>query len=640
MASGQGADNYIDVTDFTAGIVRGMRSVQYDTTTDLQAGQAISAGRRAPSPLGAAQELDTWGCVGPPSGGLEPAPRLVEREAQTLWSFSPPNSYFPQDVRIHDIVAFPGYNVVELNPTDGWWSTAQSTRAPDNIAVVHSSFHNNAGQQQYRYTTRLYSAQRDRWTILDDRNILLNVNSNPPLHGGGWATLVQSRRGTGSFLSRLSGSGNVQPDDPFYFMSLVTNQVYMSQIGGNGSPTGRRTMIWPDPTNADAVPRTYGGAAKGSGATDDEYPHVWRHRPFTHQGRLCWTSTHTDHNFFGTFPDRDFSSNFDHFIYFGDDQIRYHDANAIQNAEGQDYLNIDSNEFPAMVSAVESLNSGVLLMVMSNGGGIAVSGALDLNPQITRFPQVQSAGFRNSVQSTMTPFGMVYGTDDGIYAWNGGETAQNLSPQLNGRFWVKPQWSRVDRHSPYTPQGRFAWQAPFLYAPYNWLMDSRSNGWWRLCRPKPEADADPVNSQGIDLGNFTASGTGQVWASPLEQLRNDSFARVLHRFDPTLGATEWSWKSQPFPLGRNRFNVVREVNLTVQAENTGSTIDVTVTGTSGSQTKTLNVDSLNPKLYRLEFNVQCDIDPVIRLRAFSNNVAQSAPKVYRMSVGYREDRSV
>jgi hypothetical protein len=58
MASGQGVTNYIDIDDFTAGVAQGWRTVSY----------------RQPSELGTAQVGGTWGCVGPPEGGLVPAP--------------------------------------------------------------------------------------------------------------------------------------------------------------------------------------------------------------------------------------------------------------------------------------------------------------------------------------------------------------------------------------------------------------------------------------------------------------------------------------------------------------------------------------------------------------------------------------
>jgi hypothetical protein len=618
MASGQGVLNYIDVTDFSAGIVRGWRS----------GGQAQSG------EMGAAQQFETWGCVGPPSGGLEPAPRRVQDQQIILWANSTPSSPFPTAVRIHDVLAAPGYYVNQNTMSSGFWTGAPSGRSPDVVTLVTSHYANLSGVPQYYYQTGMYYGQTLNFTFLDTRNLVANV-ARPPLYGAGWATWVQSRDGQSNFMSHLTNPGapQVDPESPFYNMCLVTSQTWFhNNLTGSDSPNGRRTMVYPDPVSGSLNPRTYGGAAVGSGASDADSPHVWRNRQFTHQGRLGWTSTHTSSQKLGTIPEY-VSPPHDFYTYIGDDQLRYHGVNEIQTASAEDFLNLDAGGQLAMVGAVGSLNSNTLLMVMSNGGGIVVSGALDLNPGVARYPRVQSTGF-NSTHSAMTPLGMVYGTADGVYAWGGGETAQLLSPQLDGRFWVNPAWAGTTRCMPDTPMGRFAWQAPFLYAPYNWIMDSRTNGWWRI------SETQETNASAYDLGHFTASGTGSVWGAPLEQARGASDTRVLHRFNTELGAPSWSWRSQPFAIGRNRSTRVREVNFVAQASNATSTLEVSVIGDNVTETKTITLSSgTRPIYYRIEFDTVCH-DPQIRIRANSQSGSVDGPRVYRMSVGFREERSV
>lgn len=608
MASGQGVTNYIDIDDFTGGIASGWRALN----------------NKQPGQLGTAQLFGTWGCVGPPEGGLAPAPLKVNTSAEILNLGSAMSINYPQNVRILDVLAWPGYLWESLGPnTVGYYKSSSSLRPPDVLALVTGQFSNVGGVDKYIFETRMYHAQRPRWSTLD--SIQQNVSaSSIPTYGAGWATLVQSAKGDGSFMT--SGAPPIDPASAQGFMYLVTNNTYQKQIVGSAL-SSKRTVVFPDPTDHATTTRTYGSLAKGSGSTDDEYPHIWRRRPFTHQGRLCFTSINGDSSTeYENFPQLSPFNNESTF-YVGDDQLRYHGTNAIQNAEGTDYLNMDSGSSPAMVASVASINSSTLLIVMSNGGGIVVSGSLALNPQVTRYPQVQSAGY-NPTQPAMTPLGMVYGTNDGVYAWNGSDVAQNLSPKLEGRFWTKPSWSRTSVRGPETSLGRFAYEAPYIYAPYNWIMDTRTGAWWRVY-PTPEQD-----DFGVDIGHFTASGTGTVYGAPMEQARATSTA--LHFFDPTRGAEKWQWTGQPMAIGRNRFSKIREVNLVAQGD---GFIDVTIQNVTGSTTtKTVQITNSNqPAFYRLEFDEDCQ-DPVVILKAYGG--ISSAARLYRMSIGYREDRSI
>jgi hypothetical protein len=607
MASGQGVTNYIDIDDFTAGVAQGWRAVSY----------------KQPSELGTAQLGGTWGCVGPPEGGLVPAPLRFNTAAANLAVGGAPPISYPQNVRIMDILAWPGFLWDSAGPNaDGYYKSSPSVKPPDVVAVVTGQFINNSGTTQYVYQTRVYHAQKQRWATLDSVQGAVSGTSIPT-YGAGWATLVQSARGDGTFFS--SGLGpTVDPFDAFGFQHLVTNSTYQRQITGVALTT-RRTVVYPDPTTLNPTTRTYGSLPSGSGSTNDEYPHVWRRRPFTHQGRLCFTSTKSDITEFGSFPQLAPNTNEGAF-FVGDEQIRYHGVNAIQNAEGIDYANLDYGSTASMVASVGSLNASTLLLVMSNGGGIVVSGALDLNPQISRYPQVQSAGF-NPTHPAMTPLGMVYGTNDGVYAWNGSDNAQKLSPKLEGRFWTKSSWSSYVFRGPDTPLGRFAYEAPFLYAPYNWIMDTRTGGWWRVY---PTTEQDDF---GVDLGNFTASGTGTVWGASMEQAQGSS--SLFHMFSHTRGADKWKWTSQPMAIGRNRFAKIREVNVVVQGL---GNMDITVQGVSGvGTTKTIAVtDGGQPRFHRVEFDEECQ-DPVIILKSTGPT---EAPRLYRMSIGYREDRSI
>lgn len=141
-----------------------------------------------------------------------------------------------------------------------------------------------------------------------------------------------------------------------------------------------------------------------------------------------------------------------------------------------------------------------LLLVKHFGGGALVSGDLD-NPTIHRLPYIEPT--RGVVcKGAHTPIGFVYGSDNGIFIWQGGDDTKKLSPQLDGFFWNHTDGSFAETYA--GSRGRMAYWNGLICVPNNYVYDIERESWWRFqvkdLLPASSAIA-PYNCYDVDERN-------------------------------------------------------------------------------------------------------------------------------------------
>lgn len=215
--------------------------------------------------------------------------------------------------------------------------------------------------------------------------------------------------------------------------------------------------------------------------------------------------------------------------------------------------------------AAASLTADQLLIVKNYGGAYMIRGSL-ANPTIVRLPFVQSTE-GVLTRAALTPIGAVYGTRSGIYAYAGGDTAQNLSPQLSGEFW-RIAYDQTNEFS-FGIESRFDWWAPFVCVGNNYIFDARTKGWWRL--------DDPSSYSNRAFSHYSASPTtGTLYAFPYKLTAANQ--PVWYRFGRDVLAQSWSWQSQPLVETTQDMWEFQEVELVaMRPANASATCTVTVT---------------------------------------------------------------
>lgn len=632
MASSAAVEEYIELTDFTPGIQSGWGSV----------------GGIGPSGNGAAQMGKTWGCYGPPEGGLAPTPRLVSTITTSGYSSrtAPPAGY-PTGLRIHDIQAVPNFLTPKTAPastTSAWYKGAGKTNEKDLVLVTVEYFTTSGlGNAERVQQATYYNAQTGAWAT-NKGTMTSSVVGQTPAFGTANALMVRTASGKGTAITDPDQSATVDPNAPIsqmiyvgWFGGVVYNQVCSAVMFMFGDPVlGYQRGTPPNVALEGGIItwEPYGLVPYADPDGDGDFLYWPRHggtRGFYHQGRFCYTST----RFNGVVLPEMVLGDSQYAASWDDSLLWFHDSFAIQNFDNNHYLTTQTVS-PGIFGAIASLNNNQLLMIHSTSGGVIVSGDLgtSFNPMV--FQQIEPTG-PNPHTPTITPAGVVYGSSNGVFGWNGSDTSQCLSPGLEGQFWT-PEWALDwSNRQPWTPLGRFEYRYPFVYAPYNWVMDTRSGGWFRIHPTVAQDQASAADLGGRDLMNWSA-GTDSLWASQLEQAASGVGAgEDLYLFDLDGPArSSYSWHSQPIVQGRNRITRVREVNIVAQG--TG-TITVTVEGVDGtSSAANFTVDSPSrPRMYTLPVNADAwDITVLIEASGSSGG---EAPRLHRASLGVQARES-
>lgn len=558
---------YIDLIDFTPGIY---------------SNYAFPGPTAAPD--GAAQEQDTYSCYGAMSGGLFPLPRLVETQARGLDTGTFPDSL--QRLQILDAIC-----VSPVIPSGAETVQFDFSGIPDQIFFMAQEYRDAAAGVSFDRITRCISYRQylSNPTSFDVNTLTRSFSPElpPSRYFYGYASLDFG-------VNRLNNTD--------------ANSLYPVVLGMHQNiDTANAAAIFTYPNAAGNAPSS--DAVNFVTSTEAREPRL----AMFHQSRIVVA---------GLAPGDTFG------VDFGG-------AGDLQAAELIDFWRPgreDSKETGATPAqyAIEqytgwgswtSAANNELFVVRQHGGAFVVRGDL-ANPNVIRLPGIPSTYSAVNVGAA-TPLGYVFGTRNGVYVWNGGDQAQLLSPQLDGWFW-KIQDGGWDRHYPDAMKGRFGCVPPWVLVPNNWIMDVRTNGWYRLTDPNV-----------LPYAHYAASALGHFYAFPA--FIDSGRTSIFQRFDPELGALSYSWRSHPLARTRNRILNFREIQIASQGH---GTILVELIGLEGKlYSKTFTINSDTVKVLRDSSAVVDAHDVEIRITS-TGDENTTAPPTLRIGLGFRPTKSV
>ncbi len=285
------------------------------------------------------------------------------------------------------------------------------------------------------------------------------------------------------------------------------------------------------------------------------------------------------------------------------------------------------------IGVIASLSGQELLLVKHQGGAYSIQGDL-ANPTVNRLPFIESTYGITSMPAS-TPAGIVYGTRNGVFVWNGGDTAEKLSKQLDGFFWNHTTEVEYEAN-----RGRFGWWHPWVCVPNNYLFDTRTGGWWRLADPATYGNV-AYNVYGTDPSD------GTLKAFPFKQTATQT--TVYHTYDPAVLASSYQWRSQPLIETIENVVNLKEVRLVASpGSNTAAcTVTVTVSGADGDGVAITPVNvvftftgdgSGNPIIKRADITSATGGMQVqhAQVTITASAVSGAAPKIHTVSLGIAE----
>ncbi len=298
------------------------------------------------------------------------------------------------------------------------------------------------------------------------------------------------------------------------------------------------------------------------------------------------------------------------------------------------------------IGTMASLNGSQLFIVKHDGGAYLVQGDLAA-PTVSRLPYVESTHGITS-QCVSTPIGVVYGTRNGVFVWNGGDRSEKLSNQIDGFFWDHAALGEQYEAN----RGRFGYWHPFVCVPNNYVFNTESQSWWRLETPDamPQINTavlsgSAYSNRGVTYNVYaTGSSNNFLYAFPykIDSVQND----MVHLYKPEVLASSYSWKSHPLLETRDRIRAFSELKLAASpGENTAlCTVTVTLTGIDADG------DALTPVVTVFTFTGTGTGNPVVLVKDLVTNfnamyvqvrieasaAAGAAPKIMGLSIGTDE----
>lgn len=283
-----------------------------------------------------------------------------------------------------------------------------------------------------------------------------------------------------------------------------------------------------------------------------------------------------------------------------------------------------AEEKPVRTGVTASITADEIIFIRDRGGAVILRGDMD-NPTVIQLPYVESTHGARSIPAH-TPIGLVYGTRNGVYLWEGGETTKELSRQIEGWFW------NHDAALTYLGnRGRFGWWNPWVCVPNNYLLDTRTEAWWRL---------DTAAATGVALNAYDVSNESDtLYAFPHKLHASNDV--MWYTAKPDVLARSYSWQSQPIIESRARMMTVQEVHLVASpGSTTAATVTITLTGINneGIAISPVNVvftlgTNKNPQQHHKDVVVNFQATHIrVRVQADSNSDSAPAPKIHSLSL--------
>ena len=291
-----------------------------------------------------------------------------------------------------------------------------------------------------------------------------------------------------------------------------------------------------------------------------------------------------------------------------------------------------ATEEPFGYGAGGSISAGELVLVKKRGGAIVVTGDI-FSPNVTILPGVQpTGGIYGSAHSGMP--GFVYCSfDNGAWVWNGGSTAQKISNQLDDSFFLPPEFATMLSNN-YGFYVRCIGDK--VYFSNNWMLDLRTNGWWRYYPTKSQGGADLFYVQEVD--------GQQIYGGRLSFPSTDR--TFLYRFDQQVPTETWQWQGLPIRLSTDRFVELRQVIVRASSNlaNANGTVKVEVYNGAtlvGSVTSPNGDINAAPTMLRMPIGAVSAggsgyASEDLTIRIIADGAGGPAPNVHSVSLGWKQ----
>ncbi len=549
MAAEKPEDQWYEVSDFSPGVY-----THVNTTGTFN--------RLLEAPKGAADAAGTYACVSLPDGGLGPWYELDHSYSYTPISGT---TNYLVGFLVHDELAngdTEAFIVTEYdNGTNRHWQAysydittntftlVQSTTEATSTGGIFGSPYPQFTRVNLTFVTGVtftsgspnISAASFAGVSDGDSISIWSVTSGTPSIPA--ETTVETITSTTGVLSvNATGSGTAL----VAFTSTVTpgNPVIVFPVGGPASPTdpqAGQVYLYPDPSN----PTAYGTLAliTGSGTNWSSVAG----QILVHQNRIIDLAGITY-----SYPA---GGGFD-----TNEQINFTDPPNSAVLGFQQTVVVP--EEPYGFGAGGSISAGELFLVKRRGGGVVITGDI-FAPNVTFLPGVQPTGTIYG-QGCSGMAGFFYCSyAQGAWLWNGANTAQKISTQLEDNFFLPAEYFTGMKSNNY---GFFIQSiGDKVYFSNNYLYDSRTNAWWKYY---PDASQGGTNLYYVN----PVSGP-KIYAA---NLSFGSGADFMYEFDTATPAQHYQWTSMPTVLPvQDRVIDVREV--VIKASCTAANCSVTLT---------------------------------------------------------------
>lgn len=563
------------------------------------------AGGGISAPQGAAQLTGTFGCVASVGGGLMAAPKKVNTQTQALIDATTgtDNKYPTGDYRVH-ILALRNMSPVYKKAAGG----GTQSEYPDMPWL---------GMQWWYDSTGVGTTFKQRTVVRAYKSYLASPSTYTPVNATATNGFAVGNFPSYGYIGLDIGRSNSPDPTKFGGPVMACSWYAISALPGTGE---FGSFIYPPNTapTTDAT-QAFWWDASGAGMMSI----------FSHQDRFLGFAFGFQAGAIGT----DFGVN------GGVEQtelVAYTNVNDV----GGTTANVGSwvNENPHSYGSWKSINAGELFLVKKRGGAVILRGDVVL-PIVIRLPGAEPTGLAVNIGSPLPDGSFLYGSERGVYAWNGGDATKSLSPGLSGWFWknttdkapdgthdivdqlINPVFFRSagrDLH----PAVMGSW-APcggrLVFGPNNFCYDTHGGGWWRHTDP----------SAGIIYGFHDAAARNMVLASPYYLSATQTEAVAW--FDPEQGQTHYEWISQPLKVTQGRELDFREVEILAQGAGTVTVTVIGINGATSSQTFTITATA-RPESQTLGVGVHTH-DAVVKIVSDSGSSA-AAPKIYRVALGH------
>ena len=615
---------FIEITDFTPGIFSDYHIGSGRGVVETQEG-SIFAGN------GAATVEDTERCCADRTGALVPLPKLIEGKTSDILPTADNGSglyntghhasylldaYVRGDMFVYgdEVAADSDRAGVYTMYGQGWYPTGESSvRYWTVIAQLHRLFDSSSAQHDLMFAKNTQSLNalsaaefqigcgnfipfRVRASIEDARtdDCVAWVAYGAP----GFFT------GAGAWKSGTLTSGDQAVTDYDTYTDTTYPGSHQRIIG-----------IFPNPTDAGATDSGFlGGTHDGTAdQTFKEACHL-----VAHQGRMVATTrTQKEHGqLTGGSEDWGIIS----------ESVSYSPVQDFYGELGFGCFEIAQfgEEKPFRSGVVASITADEIIFIKDREGAVLVRGDLD-NPTVVQLPYVESTHGAYSIPAK-TNFGLVYGTANGVYVWEGGESSRHLSPQLEGFFW------NHDTALNYLGnRGRFSWWNPWVVVPNNFIYDSRTESWWRI--------DDPTNTNVSCNCADVINSSNRLYLFPHKLDGDDS--PMWYTASPETLCDTYSWQSQPLVETRTRVMTVHEVHVMVTPASTDAgSVAITLTGYDADGTEVTPVTTTftlaantNPQMLHKDLITNFQATHIkVKIVADANDTSEPAPKVHAVSL--------